>query len=288
MNALPAQFDLLKNAFLQNRLSHAYLLSGIAGIGKTDFAKQFSQLLLCDHHNHCGICRGCKQLQAGTHPDFIFIAPEEKNHSIKIDQIRLLSEKLSQTAQYGGYQVVIISPSDAMPAQAANALLKTLEEPAGKVLFFLIDHQKSILPATIASRCQKLLFAPNHEKLKLYDGELTLRDQLLSHLENIILRRQNSISFPPTFLKIPLYDLVRLLLLLCIDMSRIQLSVSQKYSVNADVFDRLKKIADCISLHSMQKVITLLLEKQSFIAQGINLNVQLCLEDVFIECSVTR
>lgn len=283
-----ANFDLLKNAFLQNRLSHAYLLSGIAGIGKTDFAKQFSQLLLCDSHNNCGQCRGCKQLQAGTHPDFIFIAPEEKNHSIKIDQVRFLSEKLSQTAQYGGYQVVIISPADAMPVQAANALLKTLEEPAGKVLFFLIDNQKSILPATIASRCQKLWFAPNHEHLKLYDGELTLRDQLLSHLENIILKRENSIAFPPAWLKIHLHDLLKLLLLLCSDISRIQFQVEQKYIVNTDIFDHLKKISEKISPPALQNVMTLLLEKQSLIAQGINLNVQLCLEDIFIECSVTR
>lgn len=152
------QFYLLQQAFQQDRLSHAYLLSGIAGLGKTEFAKQFAQFLLCDTNNNCGNCRSCKQMQANTHPDFIFIAPEEKNHSIKIDQIRELGEKLSRTAHHSGYQVVVISPADAMPVQAANALLKTLEEPTGKVIIFLVDNQKSILPATIMSRCQKIFF----------------------------------------------------------------------------------------------------------------------------------
>src|SRR3990167_3314227 len=171
------QFNLLKNAFAQNRLSHAYLLSGIAGLGKTDFARKFAVFLLCEKKSSCGVCRGCMLMQANNHPDFIWIAPEEKSHTIKIDQIREMSFKLSHTAHSSDYKVVVIAPADAMPVVAANALLKTLEEPSGKTIIFLIDDQKSVLPATILSRCQKIVFSSNHIDLRLHNNALTLRDE---------------------------------------------------------------------------------------------------------------
>ncbi len=273
----------LQNAFLQNRLSHAYLLSGIPGIGKTDFAKQFSQFLLCENNKSCGICRACKHMAADTHPDFMLVKPEEKSHAIKIDQIRLMSEKLSKTAHDGGYQIVIISPADAMPVQAANALLKTLEEPAGKVILFLIDDQKSILPATIISRCQTLFFSGDHIDLRKYNNELLLRDQLLNHFEHISVRRVNPIAFDLAWLKIPLENLLQLFILFCVDISRLQFKADIKNIINADKHEKLEKISIKISPSSLQKFIEKLLEKKLFISKGINLNQQLCLEDIFIE-----
>jgi len=277
------QLHLLQQAFQQNRLSHAYLLSGIAGTGKTAFAKQFSEFLLCDTNNHCGHCRGCKQMQASTHPDFIFIAPQEKNHSIKIDQIRELGEKISKTAHAGGYQVVVISPADTMPLPAANALLKTLEEPIGNVIIFLVDNQKSLLPATITSRCQKLIFSHDHIDLRLQNNTVILRDQLLNHLEQIQSRRVNSIAFNLAWLKINLEDIFQQLILICSDISRAQFGADKKWIVNNDVDEKLKKMASPISPKKLQKFIEKLLDKKLMISKGINLNQQLCLEDIFIE-----
>src|SRR3990167_4382358 len=153
-------FQSLVQAFHQNRLSHAYLLSGIAGLGKTQFAKMFAQFLLCQRSSEVSTqavnpiscsCQSCKKFLAGTHPDFLLISPHEKTHAIKIEQIRALSQQISRTAHAGGYQVVVISPADAMPVAAANALLKTLEEPSGNVVIFLIDDQTHPLLPTIAS-----------------------------------------------------------------------------------------------------------------------------------------
>lgn len=277
------QWDSLKNAFLQDRLSHAYILSGVAGLGKTNFARAFSQLLLCEKQVSCGVCRSCQWMKAQTHPDFISVMPEEKKQSIRIDQVREVSDKLSRTSQQGGYQVVLISPADAMPLQAANALLKTLEEPQGKVIIFLIDNQRSVLPATIMSRCQKLFFSSDHLDLRLHENALTLRDQLLSHLQQIQIRRVNSITFNPAWLKIALEAILQQLLLLCSDMSRVQFHVDSPYIVNHDAIATLKKITEKIPPIVLQKFIDKLIEKKSLCARGINLNQQLCLEDVFIE-----
>src|SRR3989338_1024053 len=161
------QWETLQNAFLRQRLSHAYLFTGMPGLGKTDLAITFATYLLCDNKQRgaCGQCRSCQWMRAKTHPDFLLIQPQEKNHAVKIDQIREINQRVSKTPQCGGYQVVVISPADSMPIAAANALLKTLEEPVGQVIFFLIHDQQHILPATIPSRCQTIYFS-NQEKMK--------------------------------------------------------------------------------------------------------------------------
>lgn len=282
-----SQWQLLQNAYHQNRLSHAYLLSGVSGLGKTHFAREFARFLLCEKEpNHrtsyCGACRGCLLMQAESHPDFMLIQPEEKSHSIKIDQIREMTQKTAQTAHAGGYQVIVISPADAMPVFAANALLKTLEEPTGKIIIFLIDDQKGVLPATIMSRCQKIFFSDAHIDLRKHNNDLTLRDQLLHHLEHIQMRRENAITLNPAWLKIPLENIFQLLILLCVDMSRIQLAVDAKHIINHDVYHQLAKMAEKMSPMALQKFIEKLIEKKLFVSKGINLNQQLCLEDVFI------
>ena len=146
----------------QGRLMHALLLTGAAGVGKSLFAAAFADSCLClqpDAHGHaCGQCKSCHLMQAKTHPDYYTIAPEGDSQTIKVDQIRQLSEKLSCTAQQGHCQVVLITPAEAMNAAAANALLKTLEEPNGEVKLLLLSQQSHRLPSTIVSRCQTVFF----------------------------------------------------------------------------------------------------------------------------------
>jgi len=291
------QFDTLKNAFAQNRLSHAYLLSGMAGLGKTNFAREFAAFLLCESNRSAGgsrramareatiscTCRGCVLMRADNHPDFMLIKPEEKSRVIKIDQIREMCEKTAQTAHAGGYQVVIISPADSMPVQAANALLKTLEEPSGKIIIFLIDNQKSVLPPTIMSRCQKIFFSANQVDLRLHDNQLTLRDELLNHLEEIQSRRVNPILFNQAWLKIELENIFQKLILLCADLSRLQFANNMSLIINYDAHEKLSQMASKITPMALQKFIDKLLDKKLMTAKGINLNQQLCLEDMFIE-----
>ncbi len=144
----------------QQRLAHALLISGPTGIGKQQLADVFAQSLLCAEPQTdglaCGKCHACSLFAAGNHPDVFRLSPEEDSRVIKIDQIRGLIEKVTLSSHYGRYKVVIIHPADAMNIAAANALLKTLEEPPADTILLLITDRPSFLAATIRSRCQSL------------------------------------------------------------------------------------------------------------------------------------
>lgn len=150
-----------------SRLPHAALISGLAGLGKRQLAERFAQGLLCaevSDQGPCGHCKACQLLHAGSHPDFREIGPEEPGKAIKIAQVRALVGFLSGTAQQGGWKCVIIEPADAMNNHAANALLKSLEEPPGDTLIILVTAMPSQLAATLRSRCQQIqLRAPSRE-----------------------------------------------------------------------------------------------------------------------------
>lgn len=143
------------------QLPHAMLLAGPAGVGKRRFAMALGAGLLCLTSKEgvaCGNCRACALLTAGTHPDWAWLAPEEKGKAIKIDLIRQQVESMGQTAQQGGRKLVVLEPAEAMNRNAANALLKTLEEPSGAAVILLISDSPARLLPTIRSRCQRLDF----------------------------------------------------------------------------------------------------------------------------------
>ncbi len=136
--------------------AHAYLLYGPAGIGKRALAEHWAAQLLCQRPaaaGACGECKACQLLAAGTHPDYFVLEPEEAEKPIRVDQGRDLVGFVVQTAQLGGRKVVLLEPAEAMNVNAANALLKSLEEPSGDTVLLLISHQPSRLLPTIKSRC---------------------------------------------------------------------------------------------------------------------------------------
>lgn len=140
----------------QPRFAHAYLLAGAAGVGKRRFARAFAARLLClapVGGQACGRCRSCALRLAGSHPDLLEVFPEEEGKAIRVDAIRHLGEFLAQTAQQGGRKVILLHPAEAMNLNASNALLKSLEEPAGEAHLLLISDQPSRLLPTIRSRC---------------------------------------------------------------------------------------------------------------------------------------
>ena len=150
----------IATALAQGRLPHALLLSGLPGLGKGALADAIAGQLLCAaaslESGPCGRCTACAQLDAGTHPDYMKVELEEDASVIKVDQIRSLSEKLSLSSHQGGYKVVVLNPADRMNINAANSLLKTLEEPSDNTVLVLVCERPSQLPATVRSRCQQL------------------------------------------------------------------------------------------------------------------------------------
>lgn len=175
----------IQQQIVQNKIPHALLLSGQQGIGKWHFAQSLADYLLClspKAELACGQCRSCQLLLAQSHPDKKIVAPEETGKAIKIEQIRELSQYVSKTAQQGGRKVVLLGPVEQLNANAANALLKSLEEPAGDTVLLLFTHVQSAVMATIRSRCQLLsLSAPSRavaiewlDKLQIEDNHTLL------------------------------------------------------------------------------------------------------------------
>jgi DNA polymerase-3 subunit delta' len=147
------------------RWPHAWLLHGPAGYGKRNLALCLARILLCESPGiagACGRCPGCHWFEQGQHPDFRLVEPEvdedetEKAPAtvVKVQQIRALSEFLQLTTHRQGAKVVLFHPAEAMNSEAANALLKTLEEPPPQTYLLLVSHQPRRLYATLRSRCR--------------------------------------------------------------------------------------------------------------------------------------
>lgn len=166
---------------LRDALPHALLLAGPAGLGKRAFLERFVRGLLCEQPAEgeaCGHCRSCLLLGAGTHPDRVTLSfglrkDGVQRSEIVVDQIRELSSRLATSSQFGGWQVASIDPADAMNAAAANALLKTLEEPARQTMLILVADAPWRLPQTIRSRCQRIEFVlpPREQSLAWLQGQ---------------------------------------------------------------------------------------------------------------------
>lgn len=148
----------LHRARLAQRIPHALLFSGPAGVGKKQLALRFSKALLCQSGDEvaCGHCDACVQFDNGSHPDYRFLAPDEKSGNFKIETIRALGQDLALTSQYGGYRIAVLDGVDGFTEGAANALLKTLEEPPPGVVLLLLTPWPGRLMATIRSRCQQV------------------------------------------------------------------------------------------------------------------------------------
>jgi DNA polymerase-3 subunit delta' len=148
----------LTTAHAQDHLPHALLIHEAPGSGGEWLALWCAQLVLCAQRGAapCGSCQGCRRVGARQHPDLIWIGPEENSRQLRIEQVRDLGAELALTSHAGGYKVGILTPADLLNRFAANALLKTLEEPAARTLLILVVTQPSRLPPTVLSRCQRV------------------------------------------------------------------------------------------------------------------------------------
>ena len=141
-----------------DKLAHALMLEGPQGVGKTTLASAMVAKLLCreDLPRACGKCRSCNLLAGAAHPDYFELQPEEGSEVIKVDQVRAMIAKLDLTTSISERKVAYIHPAECMNAAAANALLKSLEEPAGDTVLILVSNNPGRLPITIRSRCQAI------------------------------------------------------------------------------------------------------------------------------------
>lgn len=181
------------------RLPHALLLHGPKGIGKRGLATELARWLLCESPSPdgaCGHCKACGWFGQGAHPDFKLVEPAAESARedepgkkggkyITISEIRQLGDFLGLASHQGGWRVVVIQPAELLNQAAANALLKTLEEPPENVLIVLVSHQPGRLPATVLSRCRKMMLGlPGREQAQAWlldqglQGQLTTLDEV--------------------------------------------------------------------------------------------------------------
>lgn len=153
--------ELLRSSLATDRVAHAYLLCGPPQIGKTRLALALAQALNCAQPDPpCGQCASCLKIARHTHPDVRLIVGEGAGQSIKIDQVRALQREAILSPYEGRYRVFILRRMDLASTEAANSLLKTLEEPPGHVVLGLTAVCAEALPATVVSRCQCLDLRP--------------------------------------------------------------------------------------------------------------------------------
>ena len=158
---LAPQLDSLRRARAAGRLPHALLIQDSPGAGGTRLALWAAQTALCREPDApCGRCHDCERVAARAHPDLWFVEPEEAGKALGVEQVRELTEALALTGHDAEGSVAIIHPADMLTPSAANALLKTLEEPRPGVLIVLVTAVSARLPATVLSRCQRLKVQP--------------------------------------------------------------------------------------------------------------------------------
>jgi DNA polymerase-3 subunit delta' len=156
---LASDWKMFSKLLLSDHLPHALLINGPSGVGKSSFCHYSAQALLCAKPTDvgsCGECESCLLFIAGTHPDYLLLTPKKDKSTIVIDQVRKLIDELELTPLCSHKKVAVIDPADSMNVNAANCLLKTLEEPASSSVIMLSCSLPGLLPATVRSRCRSI------------------------------------------------------------------------------------------------------------------------------------
>jgi DNA polymerase-3 subunit delta' len=298
------------------RLPHGLLLTGMAGIGKAELAAHLAHALTCTEPtgegDPCGQCRSCQLNAAGTHPDIHWYRPEEPGKAIKVDAIRELAQSSVLTAGGSGRSVFIIEPADAMNAAAANALLKTLEEPAGGAVLILVSASPDRLPATIRSRCQQLALSPPAEAvatawlterglaapkaqrlLDLFGGAplralaaseaelLETLDGMWAAFERLAQGRGDPVAVAEDWKGHDPAMVLDWLILWCLDLLRIQADPARRPHFDAAAAGRFQTLAERLDCKDLHGFVDTLYELRRRLTS--NLNAQLVLERLLLD-----
>lgn len=313
------QWQQVWSAHQHGRLPHALLFSGVVGMGKKQFAQTLAHSLLCLNPNTegsaCQQCRSCYLRRAQSHPDLLMIEPEEIGQAIKIDQIRAVIAFVNETPQQGGYRIIIIDPATAMNINAANALLKSLEEPTPNCLFILISDKSERLLPTIKSRCQEIQFTKPETQmaldwlrstgkvkqehldlvLQLAHGAplkaialeetdfLTVRQELYQGLLALSQRQMDPLQFAVQWQESNLFMILNLLQDWLCDLMRSKITAGEGKLINMDFQRMLTELSRKIPMQHLLLYVDCVQKTYLRVLESSSLNRLLVLEELFIQ-----
>ncbi|MBN1684033.1 MAG: DNA polymerase III subunit delta' [Gammaproteobacteria bacterium] len=312
------QWALFQKRKAAHQLPHALLFSGVEGIGKRQFADQLIQSVLCENPNEqgiaCSVCKHCRLIQATSHPDLKIVEPEEKGKAIKIDQIRELTHFVNQTPQLGAYKFILITKAEQMNESAANAFLKTLEEPAGQSIIILITNRLMSLLATIRSRCQIVSFPIPETKMALTwlaqqniqqqnlelllclaqgaplrvlefieQDELSFRNSLFEQFAGLTKENSDFIAIADKWAKLNLNQILMYLMSWTSDMIKLKEGSGLAHIVHQDMVASLKQISEPYHVKNLFAFWEALKKAYQMIHEQLNPNSQLLIENLLIQ-----
>lgn len=304
-------WQILVQSRARQTLPHAFIFSGVQGIGLFEFSQVISAWLLCQQPSQqgaCGHCKSCQLWQAQSHPDYRLVAQlvDDKgktSHVIKVDQIRQLLDFLNKSAQLNGYRVAVIHHADTLNINAANSLLKNLEEAGRNTAIILVTEQPLQLLPTIRSRCQQFVFhTPSIDQAKIWlspqlkqasQAELLLnlssgaplaalalqheawlnqRQTLAQALLAVLQRKQTALMAVQAFHKqLEPEQQLKMLQLLFADILFSKLGQQQAIK-NSDLLPIINSMAECLTAQQIMQLQQQCLEGLRLIAANIQAN----------------
>lgn len=293
------------------RLPHALLLWGSKGLGKAQFASALAEGLLCmkNELKACGTCQSCHWWEKSIHPDCVKLNPAEGKSIIGVDTVRAMHHQLNRTSVSGKGLVVTITLAEAMNSQAANALLKCLEEPPSKVHFILLSEQIGLLPQTIKSRCQVLYFPLlNDETVKSYLNAQGMDESLAFLLQGAPLLARKRLDSAYLNFRQAVYDavmglknqddcpirvaadwhkeniddLLDSLISWFLDSLKLKMRVKSVSLANQDSVVTLKEYSRTLETTQVIMILDKLIELKKTVLNHMNINKALWLEDLAI------
>ncbi len=318
-----AQWTLVRKQRHSGRQPHALLLIGSPDLGKRIFARTLAASKLCrepvmdsdGNFRQCNDCSSCHLLHADTHPDFLVIKPEDSKQ-ILIDQIRLLNQWVAQTSGQGGEKVALLYPAEQMNLQAANALLKCLEEPTPNTLFILVSDQPTRLLPTIMSRCQYLSFpmpavdmalswlrengdvsldlkqalavaggSPLKVLRDINDDYMGRRREVMSSIHSLLLGKVTSLDVSESLLKYEPQEVIRSIQSIVDDTVKYLMTGDQVILANGDSLEIIRQLGTNLGVENLFTLSDKIYQILSDLESTSNPNPQLLIESLLISCT---
>lgn len=291
---------LIKNAWENGKLASSYLFFGAAGTGKLFLARSLAKTVNCEKGSFppCSVCPSCQKIENNNHPDVHYFEKQNSNF-IKIEQIHQMQREINLSAFEAKYKVFIILNAEDLTGEAANCLLKILEEPPPDSLIILIASDLGRIFPTIISRCQKIRFNPGdrREAETILNRDYRL-DKGLSHYlafcfegnwvealrfkERNILKERNEIIrhfiISPNLLfnkfdfkdKEQLKLILRILISCVRDIYLLKIGADREELINEDIKDQLSALREKFSFADLERMLAQLCLSREFIRQNIN------------------